>query len=329
MEYRRLGLSDIEVSTIGFGCWGIAGGSMWGEQDESESIRALHAAVDSGITFFDTAEGYGDGYSEEVVGKALGGRRDSVVIATKVSPVHLDPGALRDACESSLRRLQTDYVDLYQIHWPDPPGDVERVTETLQKLRDEGKIRCAGVSNFGPVDLTPYPAELFVSNQLAYSIAFRAIEYSLLGASIERGMSIITYSTLLHGVLTGKYQNADEVPAGRARTRHFSSSRESVRHGEDGQERLLFALVDEIRAVADETGLSVADVAMLWVLAQRGVATILAGSRNVEQATANAAVADHRLDARFVDLLTTAGERLKEAMGPNPDMWQHESRVSW
>jgi len=329
MDYRRLGRSDLQVSTIGFGCWGIAGGAMWGEQDEADSIAALHAAVDEGITFFDTAEGYGNGYSEEVVGRALGDRRDSVVIATKVSPAHLAPEDLRASCENSLRRLRTDVIDLYQIHWPDPPGEAEAVAETLATLRQEGKIRYAGVSNFGPVDLAPYPADLFVSNQLAYSVAFRAIEYHLVGASIDRGMSVITYSSLLHGVLTGKYRDADEVPEGRARTRHFSSQRETVRHGEDGHEKSLFALIDEMRDIAAEADLTVREVAMLWVLARPGVATILAGSRSAAQARSNAAVASRRLDRALVERLTRASEPLREAMGPNPDMWQHRSRVSW
>ncbi|MFW6288713.1 MAG: aldo/keto reductase [Spirochaetota bacterium] len=329
MEYRQLGHSDLRVSTIGFGCWGISGGSMWGDQDESDSIHALHAAVDSGITFFDTAEGYGGGYSEEVVGRAFQDRRDKVLIATKVSPSHLAPDDLRASCEASLERLQTDHVDLYQIHWPDPPGDADAVAETLEQLRREGKIRFVGVSNFGPIDLNRYPSDLFVSNQLAYSVAFRAIEFHLVDASVERGMSIITYSTLLHGVLTGKYASADEVPPGRARTRHFSAERDIVRHGGEGHEETLFSLVDEMRVIAEEADLSVREVAMLWVLAQKGVATILAGSRDAAQARTNAEVGDLHLAPELIARLTRASESLKEAMGPNPDMWQHESRVKW
>lgn len=329
MEYRRLGQSDLHVSVIGFGAWGISGGAMWGEQDEADSLAALNAAVDAGITFIDTAEGYGDGYSEELIGRALGSRRNEVVLATKVSPTNLAPHRLREACEDSLRRLQTDRVDLYQIHWPDPPADADEVAATMEKLRDEGKLRYVGVSNFGPPDLEPYPADLFVSNQLAYSLAFRAIERALLGPTLERGMSVIAYSTLLHGVLTGIYRHADEVPPGRARTRHFSSERENVRHGEPGHEHSLFALIDEMREVAAEAELTVREVAMLWVLAQKGVATILAGSRNAAQAQSNAEVAGKTLNAEHVERLSLASAPLKEAMGPNPDMWQSKSRVSW
>ena len=329
MEYRRLGSSELKVSEIGFGCWGIAGGSMWGDQEESDSIAALQAAVDGGVNFFDSAEAYGNGYSEEIVGRALSDRRERIVLATKVSPSHLEPDSLRSSCEASLRRLQTDCIDLYQIHWPEPPGDPDGVTRTLESLRQEGKIRYAGVSNFGPVDLDRYPRGLFVSNQLAYSVAFRAIEYHLVDASVSRGMSIITYSSLLHGVLTGKYRSPDDIPPGRGRTRHFSSQRPDVRHGEAGHEELLFALIDELAAVGKEAGLSIREAAMLWVLAQDGVATVLAGSRNADQARENAAVTDRRLDDASLRRLTESSAALKEAMGPNPDMWQSESRVSW
>ena len=325
MEYRKLGTSDLQVSAIGFGCWGIAGGSMWGEQDEADSIAALHAALDAGITFFDTAEAYGNGYSEEVVGRALAGKRSDVVLATKVNPGNLAASDLRNACETSLRRLGTDYVDLYQIHWPSPPGDADEVVATLDALRSEGKIRHAGVSNFGPADLSRYPDDLFVSNQIAYSLAFRAVEHSLIGASQSRGMSIIAYSALLHGVLTGRFSSADEVPEGRARTRHFSARRGGVRHGEDGHEDALFALISNARQICDGAGLTLREAAVLWVLSRPGVATVLAGSRTADQATSNAVVADRTLDASVAEAMTKASEALKESMGKNPDMWQTES----
>ncbi|TVQ25092.1 MAG: aldo/keto reductase [Spirochaetaceae bacterium] len=327
METRRLGSSDLRVSVVGFGCWGIAGGAMWGDQDEQQSIDSLLAAVDNGITFFDTAEGYGDGYSEEVVGKALAGRRADVVIATKVSPSNLAPASLRHSCEQSLRRLRTDVIDLYQIHWPSFPGDPDDVVETMAALRSEGKIRHLGVSNFGSTDLSRYPDGLFVSNQIAYSLAFRATEYSIVPESLRRGMGLITYSSLLHGVLTGRFRNADEVPAGRARTRHFSGAREQVRHDESGHEDELFALVDRLRVIAAEHGVEPRVAALLWVVAQPGVATVLAGSRTVEQAIDNASILTQTLPESAINALTAASETLKRDMGPNPDMWQTDSRV--
>ena len=327
MEYRKLGSSPLVVSTVGFGAWGIAGGPMWGSQDERDSIKALHAAVDAGITFFDTAEVYGDGYSEEVLGRAFGKGGKRIVVATKVSPSNLEPEALVRSCEASLRRLRRETIDLYQIHWPPRGTAPDSVIETFGRLVDAGKIRCAGVSNFGPADLAPYPAGLFVSNQVAYSVAFRAVEHSVLPATIGRSMSAIAYSPLLHGILTGDYRTADEVPAGRGRTRHFSSSRTDVRHGEPGHEEALFALIDAMRALAAEAGVCVRELAVAWVASRPGVATVLAGSRTAAQAVENAAVADVKVEPEILDRLTSASEPLRTALGPNPDMWQSESRV--
>ena len=336
MKYRYLGRSGLLVSRICLGTMTF-GNEDWG-CDQQTASKIVDAFVDAGGNFIDTADLYSAGVSEQMLGKAIAGkRRDELVIATKcwfptgetANARGLSRKHIEEACDASLERLGTDYIDLYQIHWPEPPGDADAVAETLEKLRTEGKIRFVGVSNFGPVDLSRYPSNLFVSNQLAYSAAFRAIEFHLLAASLERGMSIITYSTLLHGVLTGKYANADEVPPGRARTRHFSAERDIVRHGGTGHEETLFSLVNEMRAIADEANLSVREVAMLWVLAQEGVATILAGSRNAAQAKSNAEVGDLSLDPQLVARLTRASEPLKEAMGPNPDMWQRESRVKW
>jgi aryl-alcohol dehydrogenase-like predicted oxidoreductase len=201
------------------------------------------------------------------------------------------------------------------------------VAETLVTLQDEGKIRYAGVSNFGPTDLARYPDGLFVSDQIAYSVAFRAVEYEIRDACTDRGISLIAYSSLLHGILTGKFNTADDVPAGRARTRHFSADREGPRHDEPGHEETLFALVDRIRSLAAESGLQPKDVAMHWVMAQPGVATVLAGCRTAEHAKANAATMDVSVSEEVINQLTGASESLKKAMGSNPDMWMTESRV--
>lgn len=329
MEYRKLGTSSLEVSCIGFGCWGISGGPMWGPQDESESVRALQTALDQGVTFFDTAEGYGAGYSEEVVGKALAVRRDEAIVASKVLPENLDPVALRRSCENSLRRLSMDCIDLYQIHWPTPPGDPDAVVETLTRLRSEGKIRHVGVSNFGPPDLEEYPDDLFVSNQIGYNLLFRAVEYSVIPATILRGMSIISYSTLLHGILGGDYRSADDVPPNRARTRHFSAGREQVRHGESGHEELTFSTLDRIREHASEIGVTTRELAVKWVLSRPNVATVLIGSRSAAQARENAALGRTDLPPETIVRLDEITTPLKEAMGPNPDMWQAESRIRW
>ena len=153
MRYTKLGNSDLEVSVIAFGCWGIIGGFNWGPQDKQDSIDALRAAVDTGITLFDTAEGYGSGDSEQLVAEGLGNSRKDIVIASKVSANHLTPDQLTEACERSLKNLSTDWIDLYQVHWPNLSIPVEDTFGTLEKLKEAGKIREYAVSNFGVQDL--------------------------------------------------------------------------------------------------------------------------------------------------------------------------------
>ena len=150
MEKRPLGGSDLRVSVLGLGCWPLGGGPGWGDADERESIATIHAALDNGINFFDTAEAYGQGRSEEIVGKALRGRRDKAIIATKISARNAEPATLRAHCEASLRRLQTDCIDLYQVHWPFADGEAQDAFFTLRDLGDEGKVRFIGVSNTFP-----------------------------------------------------------------------------------------------------------------------------------------------------------------------------------
>jgi len=154
MRYRKLGRSDLKVSVVSMGCWAIVGDRTWGPQDESEALAAIQASVDAGVNFFDTAEGYGNGRSEELLGRALGDRRNEVVIATKVSRAHLKPEALRESCEASLRRLRTERIDLYIVHWPSRQVPFEETWRTMEELQRQGKVRVLGVSNFATGDLT-------------------------------------------------------------------------------------------------------------------------------------------------------------------------------
>ena len=177
MEYRKLGQTDIDVSVIGLGCWPFAGGAYWGEQDDEDSIATVRAALDAGINFFDTAEGYGRGYSEQVLGRGLQGRRHEAVIATKVSASHLSAEEVARACEQSLTNLQTDYIDLYQIHWPNWQIPLSETVEALGLLRQGGKIRAIGVSNFAVRDQSDMLAlSDCATNQLPYSLLWRVIE---------------------------------------------------------------------------------------------------------------------------------------------------------
>ena len=329
IERRKLAKTDIEVSTIAFGCWAIVGGFNWGAQDETESLQALVAAYEGGINFFDTAEAYGNGYSEQLVAKALGPVRAEVVIASKVSPDHFAPDDLRAACERSLKNLQTDYIDLYQLHWPSRDIPLDETLTVLEELKESGKIRAYGVSNFGPLDLrdalmTEKPIS---SNQVAYNLLFRGVEYEIQPICDAADISILTYSPIMQGLLTGKFKSADDVPVDRARSRHFSGQREMSKHGEAGAEKETFATIEAIRAIAAEVELPMADVSLAWLLAQKGVTSVLVGARNAEQAHQNILSAQASVSPGMMERLNAVSAPLKEKLGPSADMWQNPPRI--
>jgi aryl-alcohol dehydrogenase-like predicted oxidoreductase len=331
LEARLLGRSNISVSALALGCWALAGGDGWGDQDEQSAIATIHAALDHGINFFDTAEGYGAGRSEEIVGKALADRRDRAVIGSKISPSHTEPSVLRDYCEASLRRLQTDYIDVYMIHWPPRTHALADSLAVLDELKVEGKVRAIGVSNFGVQDLSEAVATgvQLDANQLCYSLLSRAIEFEILPLCQEHRVSATAYMPLMQGLLTGKYRSVDDVPAFRTRTRHFSSERPGSRHSDPGAEDELFAAIDGVRAIADELHEPMANVALAWSMARPGVGSVLAGGRTPDQVARNVQAASLSLSAETISRLDKATDALKDKLGPNADYWQSadDSRI--
>jgi len=328
MEYRRIGATDIEVSTVAMGCWAIVGDAFWGAQEESDSLAAIRAALDAGVNFFDTAEAYGNGQSEALLGKELVGKRDKVVLATKASPGNLAPDRVAEACENSLKRLLTDAIDLYQVHWPNREIPVADTMDALEKLKAQGKVRAIGVCNFGARDLgDALAAGRCESNQLPYNLLWRAIEYDIQEKCVENHVGILCYSPLQQGLLTGKFRSPDEVPEGRARSRHFSKDRARSRHTEDGCEKETFEAIDRVRAICERIEQPMADVALAWLLRRPGVASVLAGARNPEQMRENARAAELKLPPDALDELTQATEHVKALLGPNADLWAAESRI--
>lgn len=308
------------------GSWALAGDMAWGDQSEVDSVAAARAAVDAGINFFDSAPGYGDGLSERRLGQGLLGLRDKVVIATKIGPDALRSGAVEASVERSLGHLCTDYVDLIQIHWPSREVPIEETWSALERLREQGKVRAIGVSNFGPQDLRDVArVGRPVANQLPYSLLARAIEYEIAPACAERGVGILCYSPLLWGLLAGSYANADEVPDGRARSRHFSPKRKLIRHTEAGCEQETFEALGEVRRIAAEHQVTMSDLAVAWLLHQPGVTGVLTGIRKPAQAFANAKAADVKLDAATLAELDAVTAKVKSALGANPDLWQSGS----
>ncbi|KAA1376093.1 aldo/keto reductase [Aeromicrobium fastidiosum] len=290
---RTLGSSDIQVPTVGVGC------NAFGSRIDLEQTKAVvDAAIEHGVTFFDTADTYGKGSSEELLGRALGDRRDQVVIATKfgmdMEGVNGDDGGrrgtaayVRTAVEASLRRLGTDHIDLYQLHTPDPSTPIEETLGALTELVVEGKVRAIGSSNLQAWQVVDADWRsrtgghaAFVTAQNEYSLYNRLAEVELVPACLELGIGILPYFPLAYGLLTGKYRRGEAAPAG---------TRLSVQ-----QARLAGADWDRIEALqafADERGASLLDVAMGGLAAQPAVASVIAGVTRPEQVEANVAAA--------------------------------------
>jgi myo-inositol catabolism protein IolS len=328
MQYCKLGKTSIQVSVLALGCWPFAGGRYWGDQDDQLSIATIHAALDAGINFFDTAEGYEAGHSERVLGQGLVGRRDQAIIATKVSPNHLRAEEVIAACEGSLRNLQTDYIDLYQIHWPNHDVPLAETVGALQQLKAQGKIRAIGVSNFAVQDLSEMVAlSECATDQLPYSLLWRVIEREIQPLCVEHNVGIICYSPLAQGLLTGRYRSADEVPDGLARTRWYNSNRAMAQHNEEGCEAEVFAAIEAVRQIADEVGAPMATVALAWVKQQAAVTSFLVGARSPEELQWNLPAADLILSDDVVRRLAEVTEPVKAKLGENPDMWFAPSRM--
>ncbi len=325
MLYRKLGSSDLQVSVIAFGAWQIGDSRFWGEQAHPNPDRAVGAAIDGGVTLFDTAEAYGDGGSEQALGRALQGRRDKVLIADKVSPEHCTPEGIRQSCENSLRRLDTDRIDLYQIHWPFRHTSFEDACAALERLKEEGKIREIGVSNFGPCDLDAWMrAGTAASNQIGYNLLFRAPENEMIPACIKHHVGVLTYMPLMQGLLTGRYCAVEDIPMPRRRTRHFSCRREGTRHGEAGHEETLMNTVEDLQDFADAVNIPMPVLCLSWIIAQPGVASVILGARDAAQLQANLPAADLDIGPAAVAQLNEFSYPLKIALGACCDMWESD-----
>ena len=329
MKHNKLGNTGVEVSEFSLGCWPFAGGSVWGHQDINDSISTVHAALDAGITTFDTAEGYNDDqHSEEVLGKALQGRRSGAVIATKLSGAHLAGDQVEATCEASLKRLGTDVIDLYQIHWPNHDIPIEETYRALEALVTKGKVRALGVCNFARKDLSDLLAcGPIVTDQLPYSLLWRAIEDAILPQCRENGVGIICYSPLMQGLLTGRYASPNEVPDGLSRTRLFRPDRPLAKHNDTGAEEEVFEAIAGVRKIADELNQPMANVALAWVRQQAGVATLLVGARNTTELARNMPALDLVLDASVVARLSQLTATVKKYLDGNADMWNSSNRM--
>ena len=324
MKYFDFPGTDLSVSQLCFGCWGITGDSHWGDRVEADSVDAMQTAFDAGVNFYDTAPMYADGASESLLGRYLSnnGMRDKVVIASKIRPEKMHPKDVRKECEDSLARLQTDYLDLYQSHWTNPEVPLAETWGAMRELQSAGLVRHIGVCNAGVKDLEDIcSTQAPLSNQVPYNLVARMIEWEIQPDCVKRGIGILVYSPLMHGMLADKYTKPTDVPDGRARSRHFPSTRPLTRHGEAGCEAETFEALTAIRAICDSLDRPMAEVALAWTLQQDGISSVIAGARNGQQVQANLSFLDNPLSDDTVEALSQATAAVKQALGKNADLW--------
>jgi len=323
MERRELGQSGLEVTVIGLGCW-VMGGWMWGGADDEESVASVRRAVELGVNFIDTAAVYGQGHSEEVVGRALEGLRDEVILATKCGMIwpprtgrsafvdpngvpiywNLEADSITRECEDSLRRLRTDVIDVYQCHWPDPGTPIEETMSALLKLQEQGKVRAIGVSNYSVEQMQEsLKSGRIESDQPQYNMLDRAIEAEVLPFCRENRIGIVAYSPLGRGLLTGKVTMDRTFPP--------TDHRGQQPWFQPANRRRVLDFLEKVRPIADGHGATLAQLAANWVISQEGITTAICGGRTTAQVEENVKAADFRLTeselAEIRDLLDDLG----------------------
>jgi aryl-alcohol dehydrogenase-like predicted oxidoreductase len=311
MEKRKLGQSDLEVTVLAFGAWAI-GGWLWGGSDSKEAVKAIETAIDHGMTTIDTASVYGFGLSEELVGKAIKGKRDKVQILTKFGMSwdgnhgefffeskdnsgkdikiyrHSSKEKVLKDCDDSLRRLKTDYIDLFQIHWADPTTPVSETMEALELLIKNGKIRAGAVCNYS-VDLMKEAVASFnpASNQVPYSMVNRNIEKEIVPFCLENNMGILAYSPLQRGLLTGKMKPGHNFNDG--------DSRPLTPYYKEPNFSKILGFLDKLKPIADERNVTLSQLVLNWTIQQPGITCALAGARYPSQVLDNIGAAGFRL----------------------------------
>ncbi|UBF25850.1 aldo/keto reductase [Kovacikia minuta CCNUW1] len=312
MQTKQLGNSDLHITPVGYGAWAIGGSGWefgWGHQEDEDSIAAIQRALELGINWIDTAAIYGLGHSEEVVAQALKGRSDRPYIFTKCSLIWDDKGemghslkadSIRREVEDSLRRLQVETIDLYQIHWPNPDAEIEEGWTTLSKLKAEGKVRYIGVSNFNVAQLKRAEAIAPVTSlQPPYSLIKRDVEAEILPYCQERNIGVIVYAPMQSGLLTGA------MTAERAA--NLSDTDWRKRNSEFQEPRLSrnLNLVELLKQIGEQHGRSPGEVAIAWTLRHPAVTAAIVGGRNAHQVEGTIGAAEFRLNAEEIGKIET------------------------
>ena len=318
MELRSLGTSGVKISPIIMGTW-QAGKEMWVGIDDSETIKALRAAFEAGITTIDTAEYYGHGHSERIIGKALADVRDQVVYATKVFPNHLKYEQVIEACNRSLKHLRTNYIDLYQIHWPAGSWGtefvpIEETMGAMNDLKERGLIRAIGVSNFSRAQLEEAAQYGRIDSlQPPYSLFWRQVEKDARPYCVENTITVLAYSSMAQGLLTGKFGSNHKFAEGdhRSRNKLFKP---------DNYQRVQQAL-EKLRPIAERYGISLGQLALGWLIVQPNTCAI-AGARTAEQVEQNAKAGEILISPSDLEEIDQIGRSVTDHLGDNPVMWE-------
>ncbi len=307
MQKRELGNTDLELTTVGLGTWAIGGPWQfgWGPQDDNEATAAILKALELGINWVDTAPIYGLGHSEELVGKALKQTRAKPFIATKCSllwnekreAIHcLKKESIRKECEASLQKLGVEIIDLYQIHWPDPEQDIEEAWEEMAKLKDQGKVRYIGISNFNVEQIKRVQKIAPVASlQPPYSMLRREVEDELLGYCAVNNIGVVAYSPMQRGLLTGKF--SQERLSGLALDDHRRRSPEF----HDPQFTAILQLIEQLRPIAERNKKTLAQLAIAWVLCRPEVTAAIVGARRPSQIEETAPASDWNLSEQDIE----------------------------
>ena len=317
METTTLGRTGIEVSRLCVGCWQAAG---WASSDDDRFIKSVRLALDKGLNFLDTAEGYGGGHSEEVTGKAIEGRpREQLVIATKVSHSSCRPDDLREHCEASMKRLGVDYLDLYQQHWPPTDIPLAETIGVLEQLKEEGKIRAIGVSNWMEPEWEEIDDPSRVESlQPNHSLLWRSIEPKVLPLCRERNIAVIPYSSLCQGILAGRFRSLDNIPA---------DPRKSNKRLQPEDFPKVLEVVNALEEVANKYGKTLAQTALRWLLDQDGITAPIVGASRPEQVDENLGALGWKLDSEDWQKLADVSWPLSQNLQPHDTLWGWHPRL--
>lgn len=309
MQYRELGTTGVQVSEIILGAWQF-GVANWTDVEDDMSIKTIHAALDAGINCIDTAVGYGSGHSEEIVGKAVQGRRDEVILASKTGA---NPDGIRKGIDACLERMGIDFIDLYQVHYPSPQIPIADTIGAMDEIRQAGKVRLVGVSNFSLEQMQQAVATAKIDTcQPPFNVLWRQIDADVLPFCAENGIAVTPYSPLAQGLLTGKFRTREDIPNDiRAANKLFA----------EGIFEQCLEVVDLMQGVADAHGKTLIETAIAWTLQYPGITAPICGARNPGQVEGMLGGVGWRLSDEEFEAISQAGAKVSAQLDFSSNMW--------